>query len=144
MKIWLDDIRYPPDDTWEIARTADDAIALMQFVRNSFNSRFVEMSLDHDLGHCDNCEGCKGYGSSCGCRCHLSGTFVVNWMVSENFWPEQPPCIHSMNPVGAKNMKATIERYGPYSAPIEWKPAKYDETPNASPAAAQSEREGDK
>lgn len=43
MKIWVDDIRDAPDDTWVIARTFDDAIRLLE------GSTWTMVSLDHDL-----------------------------------------------------------------------------------------------
>ncbi len=119
MKLWLDDIRNPPDDTWTTARTADEAIAILK------TGFVVEASLDHDLGHCPACTECKGWGSPCGCRCHLSGNFVVNWMATEGVWPEHVR-IHSMNPVGAENMRSTLLRYGPYDK-VEWVSIKYTE-----------------
>jgi len=121
MKLWLDDIRDPPDGTWVVARTADEAIAHLRV-----HGPDCEMaSLDHDLGHCEKCGGCNGYQSSCGCRCHLSGTFVVNWMATENVWPVKVR-VHSMNPVGARNMQATLLRYGPYEK-VDWVRIEYKE-----------------
>ena len=124
MKLWLDDIRDPPDASWTIARTADEAIALLREPKH----HFTLASLDHDLGHCPSCESCDGYRNVCGCRCHLSGTFVVNWMASEEVWPERVR-IHSMNPVGAKNMQATLLRYGPYDE-VPWVQIEYAEGQN--------------
>ena len=43
MKLWLDDVRTPPDETWLKARTVDAAIAMMK------TGRMSEASLDHDL-----------------------------------------------------------------------------------------------
>jgi len=112
MKLWLDDTRPAPDG-WHWARTADEAIEALR------TGHVVEASLDHDLGHCDACEGCTGYlRSPCECRCHLSGTFLVNWMATENVWPATKPRVHSANPVGAERMRLTIERY--------WAPAGED------------------
>jgi hypothetical protein len=124
VKLWLDDIRNPPDDSWLVARTADAAIAHMK-TAIAIGDPIYEASLDHDLGHCDACTGCNGYQSSCGCRCHLSGTFVVNWMATEGVWPVKVR-VHSMNPVGAKNMQATLLRYGPYTE-VPWVSIKYTE-----------------
>jgi hypothetical protein len=44
MKLWHDDIRRPPDDTWVWARTNLEAIDVL--VRSDVS----EASLDHDLG----------------------------------------------------------------------------------------------
>lgn len=45
MKLWVDDIRNAPDDTWHVARTALEAIrAISRF-------DFEVISLDHDISH---------------------------------------------------------------------------------------------
>lgn len=69
------------------------------------------MSLDHDLGHCEACTGCKGYKSSCGCVCHLTGYSVALYMASTGRWPATKPTCHSANPAGRANIEGTIERY---------------------------------
>jgi hypothetical protein len=105
VKLWLDDNRVAPEG-WVWVKTADEAIAALR------TGQVVDASLDHDLGHCDACTGCTGYlRSPCECRCHLSGTFLVNWMATENCGPANKPSVHSANPVGAARMRATIERY---------------------------------
>lgn len=43
MKLWLDDVRLPPDG-WVWAKTAGEAIVLLA------DNVFDEVSLDHDLG----------------------------------------------------------------------------------------------
>lgn len=138
MKLWLDDIRDPPDGTWTVVRNADACIAQLRCAQE-VGRPIEEASLDHDLGHCASCTECKGWGSPCGCRCHLSGNFVVNWMVSENMFPKRVR-IHSMNPVGARNMQATLLRYGPYES-VPWEPAHYeDEDTKATAAITRAER----
>lgn len=45
MKLWVDDIRNAPDDTWHVARTSLEAIrALARY-------DFEVVSLDHDISH---------------------------------------------------------------------------------------------
>jgi len=44
MKLWLDDMRPAPDDSWLRVTTALDAIKLLTRLE------FIEVSLDHDLG----------------------------------------------------------------------------------------------
>lgn len=45
MKLFVDDIRNPPDDTWTLARTVTEAIrAISRF-------DFEVISLDHDISH---------------------------------------------------------------------------------------------
>ena len=50
MKLWLDDVRTPPEG-WVWAKTAQEAIDLL------LTREIEEISLDHDLG-----EGDVGYG----------------------------------------------------------------------------------
>lgn len=45
MKLWVDDIRNAPDDSWTVARTATAAI------RAIARYDFEEISLDHDISH---------------------------------------------------------------------------------------------
>jgi len=45
MKLFVDDIRTPPDDSWTLVRTVTEAIrAIARF-------DFEEISLDHDISH---------------------------------------------------------------------------------------------
>jgi len=45
MKLWVDDIRNAPDDSWTVARTATAAIRAI--ARYDFDT----ISLDHDISH---------------------------------------------------------------------------------------------
>lgn len=45
MKLWVDDIRNAPDDTWHVARTSLEAI------RAIARYDFEVISLDHDISH---------------------------------------------------------------------------------------------
>jgi hypothetical protein len=117
MKLFLDDNRDPPDDTWLVVRTADEAIAAIKGTMCSMHGRhcpdaepFEAMMFDHDLGHCGNCEGCEGWKDPCGCRCHLTGYVVAVWMETEDIWPEKKPTCHSRNPVGKSKIEAAINR----------------------------------
>lgn len=45
MKLWVDDIRNAPDESWTVARTVTSAIrAIARF-------EFESISLDHDISH---------------------------------------------------------------------------------------------
>lgn len=46
MKIWLDDVRTPPDNTWTWCKTAYEAIG--KLISNS--DKIEHVSFDHDLG----------------------------------------------------------------------------------------------
>ena len=47
MKLWIDDIRTPPDDTWHICRTVSAAIRALDM----FWEQVREVNLDHDISH---------------------------------------------------------------------------------------------
>ena len=91
MKIFLDDLRAAPFG-WAVARNVKDCkfLILLAIQQNNFEA----ISLDHDLG-----EG------------EPTGYDLVNWIEMEDAWPDKKPIIHSMNPVGRRNMSRVIERY---------------------------------
>ena len=84
MKLFVDDIRNPPDDSWQlVARNYVDAISFMK----CFDVTVV--SLDHDLG-----TGQSGYD-------------IAKWIEEQVLLHKiQAPAIicHSQNPVGKKNI----------------------------------------
>lgn len=47
MKLWIDDIRNAPDESWTVARTVTSAIRALRM----FNTEITEVSLDHDISH---------------------------------------------------------------------------------------------
>ena len=90
MKLYLDDIRAAPDDSWVVARTAQDAIKWLK----TLNVEVI--SLDHDLG-----------------AGQLTGYDVVKWIEKEVFTNKFVPpiiLIHSMNNVGRANILAAIDK----------------------------------
>lgn len=90
--IWLDDLRAAPEG-WLHARNVQEAIYLLK--QHEGDVQLV--SLDHDLG---------GDGPD--------APALVDWMVDNEVWPTRGIGVHSMNPIGRKNMLRTIDRYGPY------------------------------
>jgi hypothetical protein len=101
MKLWVDDVREPPDDTWWWAKSSRTAIGSMNYMRTPFE----ELSLDHDLGDQDTTRP------------------VVLWMCEHEFWPSKEIVVHSANPTGADWLVGTIDRYAPdevelYRGPI--------------------------
>lgn len=111
MKIWHDDIRYPPrkrDGTFEVgwywARTNQDAM------RQLLNHDVDEISLDHDLGlHGEDpnepfSENWQGQGDE-------NGFDLVCAMLMLRVVPPKVT-IHSWNDEGAALMAATLREYG--------------------------------
>lgn len=92
-KLWVDDLRDPPSDDWDVARTYEDAVEKLE------KNHYYIVSLDHDLGQPD---GQDGYG-------------IVKWLVKRKMGSQgHMPLLyklHTANPVGHENMKALIDRY---------------------------------
>ena len=100
MKIFLDDERDPlhvtwielPKSPWFICRTYHQFITLVE----TNGERITHISFDHDLG-----PGESGYDCA---------KFLVEWCIDNQ---HQLPSwtVHSMNPVGAKNINEYLENF---------------------------------
>jgi hypothetical protein len=88
MKLWIDDERPCPDG-WVAARNRDDAVAII----NTWFDHIKEISFDHDLG-----EGKTGYDIA----------LTLEKMVWETGRCPMILHVHSMNPVGRKNIMDAI------------------------------------
>jgi hypothetical protein len=86
IKIFLDDIRNPPDGTWVVKRNAKDFIASFIMAEEYVES----ISLDHDLG-----ENVDGYD-------------VVKAIVALKLNTKEIH-IHSANIVGRENMRCYLQ-----------------------------------
>lgn len=91
MKLWIDDLRDPPDSSWRVAKTSEEALSILE--------RHLEeiqvISFDHDLGGND------------------TSRPVVAWLEElaycEGYLPIRT-CIHSANPVGREWMEHGLKR----------------------------------
>jgi hypothetical protein len=102
MKLFIDDLRNPPDDTWTIARTGQEAIVEIGKDIISWTlfeePRIEIISFDHDLADTNTPE--------------VTGYTVLQYIEELVYTSEyKPPAllIHSANPVGRKNMQRCIE-----------------------------------
>ena len=89
-KLWVDDLRPAPDDTWTVARSSDEAV-LHLTMRD-----WDVMSLDHDLGGDDTTRA------------------VILWLCEyePDCWPREVR-VHTANNVGRTWLVGMIERYQP-------------------------------
>lgn len=94
MKLYVDDIREVPDDSWTLARTVEEAIAHLQ------TGEVTELSLDHDMG----IDWDTGDD--------LTTRPIVKWMIDNDVWPAVRMS-HSANPFGAKWLEEAMRDYGP-------------------------------
>lgn len=106
MKLWHDDIRIPPDETWTWART--NAIAKIYLE----SGKVTECSLDHDHG----LEELDPYSDPelmafAGRSPAGTGADLVMWMILERKVPVQVR-IHSWNPIGAAIMANMLNDAG--------------------------------
>lgn len=96
LKLWLDDLRQPPDHTWNWVRSVWGAVSAIKSEIKS--GRGIDMmSLDHDLGD---------YARQGG-----DGIKLLVWMIEHDVYC--PVMLHTMNPVGRENMARIIKRYWP-------------------------------
>lgn len=118
MKLWLDDERPPPDDTWTWVRTAGEAImflAVHNLVTVGGRDHVTHVSFDHDLGVCNFCwrlgkKQCVHDG-------HSVASYIEERVACHSDYgpPYNIPRleVHSQNPVGIQRLKsafAAIER----------------------------------
>ena len=106
MKIFIDDIRVPPNDTWHIARSVGAAIRAL----DQFCLEVTDIQLDHDISH----QVVMG-GMSRPYPCAETFESVARYIVRlKEVYPDWNPTIrlHTSNPVGAKNMAAILQDAG--------------------------------
>lgn len=99
MRLWYDDIRRPPDDTWVWARTNGAAMQRL------LDEPCEEISFDHDMGlhHHDPDEVDADLRVAEDAWRYEDGAELARWMVKREIVPPTVR-IHSFNPVGARNI----------------------------------------
>lgn len=91
MKLWIDDVRAPPDSSWTWAKDSTDALALLQANLDSMEA----ISFDHDLGGED------------------TSRAVAAFLEEHAFYKGKLPIgtrIHSANPVGREWLEHALSR----------------------------------
>lgn len=108
MKLWLDDLRKPPEG-WYWLKTADEAIDCMA---NCVEMEAVSViSMDHDLSDLQYIqEGQLSKEQREAIAKEKTGYDVICWMEENNCWPARV-VIHSMNPEGARRMADVAARH---------------------------------
>jgi len=99
IKIWVDDIRPAPDNSYIHCRSVNEAKAAIRFYERNYHDDRILISLDHDSGDYFNDGG--------------DYIKILDWLEEEGivdtgyFFH-----LHTMNPVGAENMRRIIEKNG--------------------------------
>lgn len=108
MKLYIDDKRPLPDDSWTPALTYQDAIAII----DANVGNIEEISFDHDLGlDSFQIQYDKDLKEVCVER---TGYDVALYIVQMKYDGKPIPTkynVHSANPVGAERIRGVIERY---------------------------------
>lgn len=104
MKLYIDDIRKAPDESWHLARTVEAAIsAIVMF-------DFEVISLDHDISHQISI-GVEGSNRPHPC----SETFTsVAYFIAEKYRGKDPKpkiIIHTANPAGAMRIARILDGF---------------------------------
>lgn len=109
MKLWVDDIRNAPDDTWQVARSVSAAIRTIA----RFRDEITEISLDHDISHpinhdlskmttCEETFAAVAY--------YIAEVYMTNATLKDA--PVPKITLHTSNPVGADDMKSILADAG--------------------------------
>jgi hypothetical protein len=98
VKLWLDDFRPPPDETWLWVKTAPDAVKVLK------TRKVEQISLDYDVLWAPG-------GSSVDWENKRTGMAVVLFMERKGIWPPEIR-IHSKSVGGAARMAEVLERNG--------------------------------
>lgn len=97
MKLFVDDERPRPDDSWTLVTNSPDAMSLIKACHGS-NYKIDTISLDHDLS--------TQLGFDDDTRC------IMLYMCEHDYWPENL-YIHTANPCGEEWLVGMALRYGP-------------------------------
>ena len=120
MKLFIDDIRQPPDDSWSLANDVSQAIRYIC----QFGESITHISIDHDISFEITMNGVsRPFPSPDTFQCVAD--YIALYYTLHNA-PETPfpkIVIHSSNPAGADRIKAILASQGIPSVYIPYKPA---------------------
>ena len=97
MKVWVDDIRIPPNENWIHCRSVRDAIAAINHYEKVFSIDEILISLDHDAGE---------YANDGGDYIKILDYLEEKNIVDTGYFFH----LHTMNPVGRDNMRRIIQK----------------------------------
>lgn len=107
MRLYLDDVRPCPLVGYDVARTLDEAKAMLADAWSKAHVGVDAVSLDHDLGMCAECLP-TFTGGLLTCPHAGNGYDLLLWMDDRDIWPARID-VHSMNPVGAQRMRDFVK-----------------------------------
>ena len=115
MRLYLDDMRNPIADDWQVVRSYDEFVA---HIRMHGLENYEVISLDHDLGDTAMNEYYTNvrdnYKIDYSNITEKTGLDCAKWLVSESMTNKIPLpqiYVHSANPIGSSNMMGYINNY---------------------------------
>lgn len=106
MKLFVDDIRTAPDDSWHTCRSALSAVRALDM----FSSTIEEVSLDHDISH-QVVVGKMSRPYPCEETFEIVARHMAALRKDMPYW-EPKITIHTSNPAGAQNMQSILMTAG--------------------------------
>lgn len=106
MKLFIDDIRTPPDESWHICRSVSAAIRALDM----FWQQVEEINLDHDISH-QVVIGRMSRPYPCEETFEAVAHYIACLKAIDETWSPKIQ-IHTSNYVGAQNMLAILTRAG--------------------------------
>jgi hypothetical protein len=116
MKLWIDDIRNAPDESWSVARDVTSAI---NFIAR-FGEEIEEISFDHDISYLIEMGGmARPYPSpetfqavaNYAAEYYGQRMGSAEWILEDKTRPKVQ--IHTANPAGAKALEFILEDFNP-------------------------------
>jgi hypothetical protein len=116
IRLYLDDIRTPTDDTWQVVRSYDEFVSHLRL--NGLENYDV-ISLDHDLGE----QAMNEFHNNALPNYKLNYDNIINektgydcakWLVAESMVKKIPLpqiYVHSANPIGSANIMGYVNNY---------------------------------
>ena len=113
--LYLDDVRTPKDETWEVVRSYDEFVA---HIRMNGLENYEVISLDHDLGDTAMQEYYNNvhpnYTLDYNNITEKTGLDCAKFLVAQSMNTKIPLpqiYVHSANPIGSGNMMGYINNY---------------------------------
>ena len=106
MKLYVDDIRDAPDESWTLVRTITEAIRLISM----FSDTMTEISLDHDISHEVRIDG--QYRPFPSPETYQPVAYFIGELYKGYRVEDKPKVIlHTANPIGASSMYDILTYY---------------------------------
>lgn len=106
MKLFVDDVRDAPDATWTVARSVVNAQRKLE------TGTVKEISIDYDMGICDDCIAAAKSGcATLNCEHVLNGYDLAEWLVEHSYLMPRKVAVHSKNEAGKRRIVDKLHCY---------------------------------